>query len=138
MLIILTGILIAKGTVDAIRKGEFVGFTFIFGGLLLFISVLVTNNPLLLHPIHTGQRYFYIPCVTFFWSLFWMIRFKPLYHLGMAMLVLLVVLRPSLYSKMELTDLHWAEYANRIGQQSVEIPINPGWTLHIPKERRAR
>jgi hypothetical protein len=34
---------------------------------------------------------------------------------------------------MVLTDKHWTYYANRIGRELLDIPINPDWSMHVPE-----
>ena len=88
-------------------------------------------------PPAAGSRYFYVPYVLFCWACITLLL-SSRKHLdrGLAILLLVAVLRSSLISGFESTplrDYRWRDHIQRFDQEGeVQIPINPpGWQVDL-------
>ncbi len=122
-------------SVRLLRDNDFAPFTFLIAAFLMLFTLLAMNNPLLLHPILSGQRYFFIPCVAVFWSLLSLVRARTFQLIYFVALASFLIFRNSTYQQLVLQDLKWNDYASRIGHEKLEIPINPDWTIEVPAKK---
>ena len=107
----------------------------------MFIATMYgfRNNPDMIDPIST-DRYFYIPSVVIFWTLFYFIESKKyLQYVGLFCFAIILVMKNSIIPVKIFREMHWEKYVDKFeGKEPFEIPINPpdkGWIIKVvPKK----
>ena len=111
----------------------------LFAALLTLAAFWRVKNASLLSHSGACDRYFFIPRLMIMWCLILGMEASGLKKVIAAILFgwMVLVALPH-FERPPYTDLHWQEYASKIGKQAVSIPINPGgaaWVINIPKLR---
>ena len=129
--------------IDFIKKDNRIGIFTLTSGLAVLIATLILfrRNLVALYPLVNGIRYFYIPGVTFIWSL--IIFANPITADKLKKYIIVFLLFISVYylnfrNTPQFVDYHWPQWAKQIQRgREIIIPINPpGWQLHIDGNKR--
>lgn len=89
------------------------------------------GNPEILVVPSNGPRYFYIPYLMLTWCLIaWQGKYAK-FKSGLLIFILISSLNNKFHSQAFI-DYNWQSYSDRIGKESLAIPINPeGWIVNL-------
>ena len=123
----------------AFRQKNVFAFFFISISCVFILAAFYRfiGNPEILIVPSNGPRYFYIPYLMLTWSLIaWQGKYAK-WKKGLLILILISSLNNKFHSQAFI-DYDWKSYSDRIGKESLAIPINPeGWIVNLDASPRS-
>ncbi|MEO5571039.1 MAG: hypothetical protein ABIT08_16360 [Bacteroidia bacterium] len=117
------------------------GFIALTTGLLFWLASAISyrHDPGFLDPYYNGVRNFYLPSVTFIWTLIYISSMQKQAIILFACLMILFFIETILFvGRTRFSDLHWKTYSAQIhAAKNLKIPINPpGWYIEIENAKK--